>query len=83
MLVLCFISVDIIVLESVQIGAFHGQMTLVGYSPWGRKELDTTSLSLSLFPDSILISIQQIKSGSWCNSKMQTRYTDQGIQGKF
>ena len=23
-------------------GEFHGQWSLVGYSPWGRKELDTT-----------------------------------------
>ena len=23
-------------------GKFHGQRTLVGYSPWGHKELDTT-----------------------------------------
>ena len=23
-------------------GKFHGQRNLVGYSPWGRKELDTT-----------------------------------------
>ena len=23
-------------------GKFHGQTSLVGYSPWGRKELDTT-----------------------------------------
>ena len=23
-------------------GEFHGQGSLVGYSPWGRKELDTT-----------------------------------------
>ena len=23
-------------------GEFHGQMSLVGYSPWGRKELDMT-----------------------------------------
>ena len=23
-------------------GKFHGQRSLVGYSPWGRKELDTT-----------------------------------------
>ena len=26
----------------------HGRRKLVGYSPWGRKESDTTSLSLSL-----------------------------------
>ena len=23
-------------------GKFHGQRSLVGYSPWGHKELDTT-----------------------------------------
>ena len=27
-------------------GKFHGQWSLAGYSPWGRKELDTTELSL-------------------------------------
>ena len=30
-------------------GESHGQRSLVGYSPWGRKELDTTErLTLSL-----------------------------------
>ena len=30
-------------------GEFHGQRSLAGYSPWGRKELKTTEqLSLSL-----------------------------------
>ena len=24
------------------LGAFHGQRSLVGYSPWGHKELDMT-----------------------------------------
>ena len=28
---------------------FHGQSSLAGYSPWGRKELDTTE-QLSLYP---------------------------------
>ena len=29
-------------------GEFHGQRSLAGYSPWGRKELDTTEkLTLS------------------------------------
>ena len=29
-------------------GDFHGQRSLVGYSPWGRKKLDTTErLTLS------------------------------------
>ena len=28
-------------------GESHGQRSLVGYSPWRRKELDTASLSLS------------------------------------
>ena len=33
-------------------GEFHGQRSLEGYSPWGRKELNTTdqlTFSLSLF----------------------------------
>ena len=31
-------------------GKFHGQRSLVGYSPWGHTELDTTEqLTLSLF----------------------------------
>ena len=33
---------------------FHGQRSLVGYSPWGCKELDTTELlTLSLFESHI------------------------------
>ena len=28
-------------------GKSHGQRSLVGYSPWGHEESDTTSLSLS------------------------------------
>ena len=31
-------------------GKSHGQRSLIGYSPWGRKESDTTSLSLSGLP---------------------------------
>ena len=27
---------------SISPGEFHGQRSLAGYSPWGRKELDTT-----------------------------------------
>ena len=31
-------------------GEFHGQRSLVGYSPWGRKELDTIEgLTLPIF----------------------------------
>ena len=29
---------------SVLTGEFHGQRSLVGYSPWGRKESDATEL---------------------------------------
>ena len=37
-------------------GEFHGQRNLVGYSPWGRTELDTTEqLSLSLPPSTLFI----------------------------
>ena len=28
------------------LGKFHGQRSLVGYSPWGRKESDTTERAL-------------------------------------
>ena len=38
-------------------GEFHGQRSLAGYSPWGRKESDTTerlTLSLSSFHQSVL-----------------------------
>ena len=28
-------------------GESHGQRSLVGYSPWGRKELDTTDSDLA------------------------------------
>ena len=28
---------------------FHGQRSLVGYSPWGHKELDTTTTFISFF----------------------------------
>ena len=39
-------------------GEFHGQKSLAGYSPWGRKELDTTErltlvLSHSQYPNEI------------------------------
>ena len=33
-------------------GEFHGQRSLAGYSPWGRKELDTTKrLTLAIVED--------------------------------
>ena len=31
-------------LSSITWGQSHGQRSLVGYSPWGRKELDTTQV---------------------------------------
>ena len=34
--------------SSILSGEFHGQRSLTGYSPWGRKESDTTK-RLSLF----------------------------------
>ena len=30
-------------------GKFHGERSLVGYSPWGRKELDTTEQLFHFF----------------------------------
>ena len=36
--------------SSILAGESHGQRSLVGYSPWGHKELDTTQrLTLLLF----------------------------------
>ena len=36
--------------SSILAGEFHGQRSLLGYSPWGRKELGTTEqLALSIF----------------------------------
>ena len=34
-------------------GEFHGPKSLVGYSPWGRKELDTTEQLHFHFKDTI------------------------------
>ena len=34
-------------------GEFHGQRSLVGYRPWGRKESDATLTSLGLLEDHI------------------------------
>ena len=49
-------------------GEFHGQRNLVGYSPWGRKELDTTKqLTLSDLITDILI---QNLDNSHLNSQM-------------
>ena len=38
-------------LQYVLPGKFHGQSSLAGYSPWGRKELDTTA-QLTLYSGS-------------------------------
>ena len=39
-------------------GEFHGQRSLVGYSPWGHKEMDTTE-GLTLFTTIYKIDNQQ------------------------
>ena len=44
-------------------GESHGQRNLVGYSPWGRKELDTTELLHSLTHSEPLYLLPQV--GSW------------------
>ena len=36
-------------------GEFHGQKNLVGYSLWGRKELDTTERLHSLTHENVLL----------------------------
>ena len=34
-------------ISSILAGNFHGQRSLVGYSPWGRKESDATEHQVS------------------------------------
>ena len=51
-------------------GEFHGQMRLVGYSPWGHKELDTiehthTHTHTHICPISTLWSFHLLKSHGW------------------
>ena len=42
-------------------GKFHGQRSLVGYSPWGHRELDTTErLSTSHWPIAILATMTTV-----------------------
>ena len=50
-------------------GKFHGQRSLVGYSPWDHKELDTTELLMILNAFSyiyyVLIQFDEIFTKSW------------------
>ena len=40
-------------------GEFHGERSLVGYSPWGCKESDTTEwLTISLFISALVLALQ-------------------------
>ena len=41
-------------------GEFHGQRSLMGYSPWGRKESDTTErLTLTLWKHTVVLGCNQ------------------------
>ena len=42
--------------SSILAGAFQGQRSVVGYSPWGRKELDTTEWLAFLLSDRFILS---------------------------
>ena len=47
-------------------GESHGQRSLVGYSPWGRKESDTTQqLTLLLSPSYRIISVSSFLLSDW------------------
>ena len=39
------------------LGESHGQRSLEDYSPWGRKESDTTDFDFFLFPDIISVEV--------------------------
>ena len=42
--------------SSILAGAFQGQRSVVGYSPWGHKELDTTEWLAFLLSDRFILS---------------------------
>ena len=60
-------------------GEFHGQRSLAGYSPWGRKELDTTKrLTLAIVEDDknkiIMVSkLSEIKILEYIKNKTTTK----------
>ena len=60
-------------------GESHGQRSLVGYSPWGRKELDTTKRLSTQAPLDIMfiISIPQENCSHWF---LQSWYGIQKVQ---
>ena len=43
------------------LGKFHGQRSLVGYSPWGRKESDTTEPHSCSYNTALCINYTSIK----------------------
>ena len=46
--------------SSILPGKFHGQRRLMGYSPWGRKESDTTErLTLTLWKHAVVLGCNQ------------------------
>ena len=45
--------------HSILSGEFHGQRTLVGYSPWGHKESDMTVTNIHMQ----IMDLEQLKGG--------------------
>ena len=58
----------------------HGQRSLVGYSPWGRKELDTTERLHFHFVD---ISLQTAAPNERCELRQTNRKTVWGTELAF
>ena len=59
-------------------GESHGQMSLVGYSPWGHKDSDTTEQLSSIHPSQIWIVVQMwLQQPNWLNSEKENQIRSQ------
>ena len=58
-------------------GEFHGQWSLVGYSPWGQKELDTTER-----PNNNRLLIFLDLGARWCLSQLLTLLLECQLKNK-
>ena len=56
-------------------GEFHGQRSLVGYSPWGRKESDTTERLILLLLQGCLRNLSSSKTAFYSPGNLTHAYT--------
>ena len=61
--------------SSILPGKSHGQRNLVGYSPWGRKELETTEWLHSLMINTSITKIEPVNQRARMTDWEETTYT--------